>query len=186
MKLIGIGGTNGSGKDTIGKILEEKHGWKFISLTDVLRDIAVSRGLTIDRENLRQISAELREKHSTGIMIDLVIESYKKLDQKYEGLVTASLRNAGEADRVHALGGTVIWVDADPKLRHERISSRQRADDKVSFEQFMEQEDIEMHGATNKYELKSADVKAKADKGLNNDSDYEAFVNKIDTLVKSI
>ncbi len=186
MKLIGIGGTNGSGKDTLGEILQDKYGWKFISLTDVLRDIARQRGLSISRENLRQISAELREEHSTGVMIDLVVDTYKKLDQNYKGLVTASLRNAGEVDRVHELGGRVIWIDADPKLRYQRIVSRSRSDDTVSFEEFIRQEQIEMHGAKNEFELRSADVKEASDISIENDLGYQELVEKVDVLAEEL
>ncbi len=186
MKLIGIGGTNGSGKDTLGEILQDKYGWKFISLTDVLRDIARQRGLPIGRENLRQISAELREEHSTGVMIDLVAGTYKNLGQDYEGLVTASLRNDGEADRIHELGGKVIWIDADPKLRYKRIVSRSRSDDTVSFEEFIKQEQIEMHGAKNEFELRSADVKDKSDIFIENDLGYQELVEKVTILAKEL
>ena len=184
MKIVGIGGTNGSGKDTVGQILEEKHGWKFISLSDVLRDEATARGLTTDRQNLRQVSTELRRQHGTGVMIDRVIEKYNQQGGKYKGLVTSALRNGGEADRVHELGGQVIWVDADPKLRYKRICARSRSDDRVSFEEFMEQEQIEMHQAINQFELKAADVKEKADQVGENDSNYEDLAGKIDPLVK--
>lgn len=186
MKLIGIGGTNGSGKDTLGEILQDKYGWKFISLTDVLRDIARQRGLSVGRENLRQISAELRKEHNTGVMIDLVVDAYKKLDQNYEGLVTASLRNVGESDRIHELGGKVIWIDADPKLRYQRIASRSRSDDTVSFEEFMSQEQIEMHGAKNKFELRSADVKEKSDISIENNLGYQELVDKVNALAKDL
>lgn len=186
MKLIGIGGTNGSGKDTLGEILQDKHGWKFISLTDVLRDIARQRGMSVDRENLRQISAELRKEHSTGVMIDLVVDAYKKLGQNYEGLVTASLRNVGEADRVHELGGKIIWIDADPKLRYQRIVSRSRSDDTVSFEEFMNQEQIEMHGAKNEFELRSADVKDNSDIYIENNLGYQELVDEVDVLAEGV
>ncbi len=45
MKIIGVSGTNGSGKDTIGHLLAERHNWLFISMTDMLRDELEKRGL---------------------------------------------------------------------------------------------------------------------------------------------
>jgi cytidylate kinase len=61
-KVIGISGTNGSGKDTLGRALSLRHNFLFVSVTDLLREEARRRGLAIERENLRMISAEWRRK----------------------------------------------------------------------------------------------------------------------------
>lgn len=186
MRIIGLSGTNGSGKDTIGELIEKEYGWKFISLTDILRDIARERGQTIDREVLRTISAELREKHGLGIMIDLVVDEYKKLGDNYKGLITASLRNGGEADRVHELGGEVIWVDADPKIRYDRITSRQRHDDQISFDEFLSHEEIEMHRGTTEYELNTIDVKKKADQEIENNKTEEDLKKELAKIIENL
>jgi ribose 1,5-bisphosphokinase PhnN len=36
VRLIGIAGTDGSGKDSLGEMLRDEHGWNFISVTDIL------------------------------------------------------------------------------------------------------------------------------------------------------
>ena len=180
IQIIGVGGTNGSGKDTLGAILAEKHGFKFISLTDMLRAECRERGLSVERENLRMISAEWREKGGLGAPIDKVVAAYGALPEQYEGLVTASLRNPGEADRVHELGGTVVWVDADPKIRYERVMSADRgraAEDNKTFEQFLQEEHDEMYpkpGAS-ATALSSIDVKNRADVTILNETTREAF-----------
>jgi dephospho-CoA kinase len=152
LEIIGIAGTNGSGKDTVGKILAEKHGYYFKSVTDSLRDEAKTRGLTVDRENLRTISAEWRRVEGFGVLVDRIISTYEQMPNKaeYTGVAIASLRNPGEADRIHELGGTMVWVDADSRFRYDRIQvnaehrDRSEEDDKT-FEQFMAEEDAEMH-----------------------------------------
>lgn len=186
MRIIGLSGTNGSGKDTFGHILEKEYGWKFISLTDILRDIAKERGQSTDREVLRSISAELREKHGLGIMIDLAVEACEKLEGNYNGLVTASLRNKGEADRIHALDGKVIWIDADPKVRYERISSRQRHDDQVSFEEFLSHEAIEMSQGKTEFELNTVDVKDRSDYEIENSKSEENFRLEVAKIIKNL
>ena len=45
MKIIGIAGTNGSGKDSLGEILAKNYGYMFVSGADFLRDEAKKRGL---------------------------------------------------------------------------------------------------------------------------------------------
>ena len=172
MKIIGIAGTNGSGKDTVGQMLAEHYGWLFISVTDILRNGLRERSLPIERKNLRNLSAEWRRQSGLGVLIDKSVEQFKTQEGKYTGLAIASLRNPGEVDRIHELGGKVVWVDADPKLRYQRIYSRQRStEDKKTFEQFLAEEHAEMdHHGGDEATLNMAGVKAKADIFITNDS----------------
>jgi cytidylate kinase len=171
MRLIGLSGTNGSGKDTVGQILAERHNFLFISVTDMLRKEALNRNLDTSRENLRTISAEWRRESGLGVLIDKAVEHYEKLggDSKYAGLVVASLRNPGENDRVHELGGEVIWIDADPRVRYDRMKSRMRADDPQTFEDFVAHEQAEMEHSGDAATLSMSTVKDKADKIFNNE-----------------
>ena len=68
MKIIGLSGTNGSGKDTVGHMLTERHGYLFVSLTDMLRKEAKKRGEEPSREVLRTISAEWRRESGLGVL----------------------------------------------------------------------------------------------------------------------
>ena len=170
MKIIGLSGTNGSGKDTVGHILADQYNYLFISVTDLLRDEARSRGQEPAREVLRTISAEWRrESGSLGVLIDKAVEQYKEVENEYPGgLVVASLRNPGEADRVHELHGTVIWVDADPQVRYDRITAnavaRNRAEeDNKTFEQFQAEEAVEMTSSGDSATLNMSAVKEKSD-----------------------
>jgi cytidylate kinase len=97
IKIIGISGTDGSGKDSLGKILVEDKGWMFISVTDILREEAKKRGIALRRDTLRTISAEWRREYGHGVLIDKALEIYKKDSKKHQGLVMASLRNPGES-----------------------------------------------------------------------------------------
>jgi dephospho-CoA kinase len=177
LKIIGIGGTNGSGKDTVGQMLAEHHGWLFVSVTDILRDGLSKQGLPIERENLRNLSAEWRRQSGLGVLIDKSVEQFKTQAGKHTGLAIASLRNPGEADRIHELGGRVVWVDADPKVRYQRIYSRQRStEDKKTYEQFLAEEQAEMNHSGDEATLNMAGVKERADIFLQNDTDdLEAF-----------
>lgn len=182
MKLIGIGGTNGSGKDSLGEIMAEDYGWLFVSVSDFLRQEAKQRGLPIERENLRMISAEWRRRYGVGVLVDKAIELFNETPGKYKGLVAIPMRNVGEAQRIKDLGGVLAWVDADPKIRYQRIYSRSRsAEDNKTFEQFMAEEQAEM---TNKggdsASLDGSGVKAKANIFITNDgNDQAAFKSQI-------
>jgi dephospho-CoA kinase len=185
MKIIGLSGTNGAGKDTVGEVLAERHSFMFISVTDMLREEARKRGLPVEREVLREISAEWRRQHGLGVLIDKSLEYFKSQNKQYDGIVVASLRNPGEADRLHELGGTLVWVDADPKVRYDRIFSRQRSkEDNKTFEQFLEEEQDEMKPLGDEATLNMGAVKERADLTLANDgNDMEAFKNDAEKLL---
>lgn len=182
MKLIGLSGTNGAGKDSVAEVLRDKYGFYFISVTELLRNEAKKRGLAVERENLRMISAEWRRESGLGVLIDKAVETYEKQggDSNYAGLVVSSLRNPGENDSVHALKGKVIWIDADPKIRYDRIFSRQRtSEDNKTYEQFVDEEQAEMNHSGDEATLSLLGVKDKSDITLINEGSEISELQKV-------
>jgi len=176
MKLIGLAGTDASGKDTVGDMLAERFNWQVVSVSDILRAELNKRGTELSRKSLRLLSAEWRRENGLGVLVDKAVELFDK--NKYKGLVISSLRNHGEADEVHKLGGRVVWVDADPQMRYERIVGRNRGtEDQVSFEEFLAEEQEQMfHYQGDRHTLNLSGVKDRADVSLMNDGDdIEAF-----------
>ena len=183
MKLLGISGTNGAGKDSVGEYLAKKHGWFFVSVTDILRDELKRKGLPPDRHHTQELSSSWRRELGMGVMIDKGLEVYKSQNKTYTGLAIASLRHPGEADAVHALGGQVIWVDADSQIRYQRITSanRGRIDDQKTFEEFLKEEQLQMSHSGDAATLSMEGVKAKADIFIQNDtSSINDFYQKLD------
>ncbi len=189
MNIIGIAGTNGSGKDTVGHMLADKHGYLFVSVTDLLRKEAVRRGLPVEREVLRSISAEWRRESGLGVLVDKAVAEYKASGGKYAGVVLASLRNPGEADRVHELGGTVLWIDADPRVRYDRVQAaidkRGRAgEDAKTFEQFKADEAVEMKRSGDSATLDMGGVKRRRDiTAINNDKPQDEFLKDVEQVL---
>jgi dephospho-CoA kinase len=194
LRIIGLAGTNGSGKDTVGHILADRHGYLFVSITDLLRAEAERRGQPVEREVLRAISAEWRrESGRLGVLVDKAIAVYEPVKDKYQGLVMASLRNPGEADRVHELGGTVVWVDADPWVRYERIQAnavaRGRAKEDIkTFEQFQAEEAAEMNKPSggDAANLNMSGVKDRCDASIiNNQEKLDELTTLIDKILNA-
>lgn len=182
MILYGLSGTNGSGKDSLAAYLARECNFLYISSSDLLRAEAVKRGLQVEREVLRTISAEWRREGGLGVLIDKAVELYNNEggDVAYAGLITGSLRNPGEADRIHELGGKMIWVDADPQVRYGRITSgnRGRGDTEAqkSYETFLAEEAAEMQHSGDEATLNMAGVKDRCGIFVANDSnDMRAF-----------
>lgn len=187
IQLIGIAGTDGSGKDSLGEYLRDQKGWTFVSVTDTLREEANKRGIKLGRNTLREISAEWRREYGLGVLVDRAVEAYESSDQlDSKGLVVASLRNPGEADSVHLKGGVVVWVDADQAVRYERIHARNRgSEDHVTFEEFQAEEKIQSQHSGDEATLSLLDVKEKADIFIDNSgSDMEAFMLQVEQKLK--
>jgi cytidylate kinase len=187
IKIIGISGTNGSGKDSVGQVLADRHSYLFISVTDLLRAELHRRGLPVDREHLRELSAEWRREHGYGVLVDRALGEFNKLKGQYVGVAIASLRNPSEADRIHELGGLVIWIDADARTRYERIQNNAEAraragEDAKSFEEFLAEEEAEMHASGDAATLDMSEVKKRADIILDNDqtnlSEFQDFITE--------
>lgn len=180
MIIFGLGGTNGSGKDTVAKMLEE-YGLLNVSATDLLVAELNQRGLPIDRKHKSALSAEWRRESGMGVIVDKAYEFYKSREGDYKGFVVGSLRHPGEPDKIHELGGKQIWVDADPKIRYDRIQTNlhERTGTHASegtFEQFLAEEEREMHPEGDAATLNMAGVKERADIFLeNNGNNLEAF-----------
>lgn len=185
-EIVGVAGTNASGKDTLGSLRETLQDAKFVSLSDILRRELDKRGLTHERENLRMVSKEWREKDGPGVMSVKTIALYEaeKAEKNYGGLTLTSIRTPEEAKEIQKAGGIVIWVDADPKIRYERVLKRNlgRPEDQKTFEQFMQEEADEMHPSEKGGGLDMAGVRDVSDLKIINEFDsleaYEAYLKE--------
>ncbi len=171
MKIIGVSGTNGSGKDTLSQMLGDKYGYFVASATDMLDAELTRRGWPSDRQNKSKLGDEWRRESGLGVIVDKAVDA--ALAAGFDKLVVGSLRNPGEVDRVHELAGKVVWVDADPRIRYERIQAadRGRSEDQKTYEQFCAEEQAEMHHSGDEATLNMTVVRDCADISLNNNGE---------------
>lgn len=186
MKIIGVCGTNGSGKDTVAQMLADRHGWLMVQYSDFLRDEARKRGLSIERKNLSSISTEWRAKYGNDVLTRKSVDLFNEHPGKYKGLVVLSMRHPGEANKVHDLGGKVVWIDADAEVRYKRVSSRARSDEDVkTYDEFLAEQEREMYHSEGSSSNNMAGVKKLADIFIkNNGDDLEAFKDEAEKALK--
>ena len=143
MKIIGITGTIGAGKGTIVDYLVKNYGFKHYSVRSFLIQEAQKANLPLNRDTYVQIANMLREKHSPSYIID---ELYKEAAITGADAIIESIRTPGEVASLRTKEDFTLWaVDADPKIRYERITSRQSETDQISFETFLSNEQREMN-----------------------------------------
>lgn len=147
-KIIGIAGTSGAGKDTLGELLVELQGYKFVSVSDILRAELTKQGVPHEREHLRALSSKWHREFGPGNLSRRTIEAYAEEEERegHKGLAIGSIRRPSEAKVIQDEGGIVLWIDADQRLRYDRIqaANRGRNEDSATFEQWRADEDAEM------------------------------------------
>jgi dephospho-CoA kinase len=150
MKIFGLAGTLNAGKDSLGEVLAEKYGFMHVSTSDMIRMMKKREfGDSPEALLLRNdpYINNLRKEQGPGFLVDEVHKEWLKNKSDYPGgFVASAIRAIGEAEKIHELGGKIIFVDADPKIRYKRSQLRQRdANEKgKSFEEFMSTERSEI------------------------------------------
>ncbi|MDD4026687.1 MAG: AAA family ATPase [Candidatus Shapirobacteria bacterium] len=142
MIIIGITGTIGAGKGTIVEYLVGKKGFKHFSARAFLVEEIEKRGLENNRDNMVAVANDLRQKNSPSFVAD---ELFKRALESGNDCIIESLRTQGEVESLKQKGNFILLaVDADPKIRYERITNRLSSTDNISFEKFLADEEREM------------------------------------------
>lgn len=141
MIIVGITGKSGSGKGTVVEYLVKK-GFKYYSVGDFLKQKLKSKKLEPTRKNLQDIGNELRKKYGP----DYVVKNlYAKAAKENKNAVIESIRNPKEAEFIKKqLNSLLLAVEADIRIRYQRIKNRNETKDKVTFKQFMVGEEREL------------------------------------------
>jgi len=179
--IIGLTGRNASGKGTVAEILKQK-GFIYHSLSDSLRDELKDLGEDETRENLINVGNRLRMEGGPSVLADKMIP--KLLPEEYH--IVDSIRNPFEVESLRKSTTShkfyLLSVDADSRLRYERLRSRGRVGDSASWEEFVEQERKEENNSDpNKQQLSK--TISKADYVIDNSETINELESKIKKLL---
>ena len=175
--IIGITGTNGSGKGTVVDYLVTQKGFTHYSVRSFLTTLLDARGIPADRSALRKIANELRQAHEPAYVIKSMYAQV--LRDRCERAIIESIRNVGEAHFLKEHDALLIAVDADQRLRYERIQERRSDTDRVDYETFLMHEEREMH-PVGPYDMDVRGVMACADITLTNDDSVATLYASLD------
>lgn len=185
MKVIGLVGPIGSGKDTVSSYIAEKYGYKVVGMGDIVREIATELGRGHTRDELQLTQKEVVTRYGSEYFAKRVVEKIRK--NGWEKAVINGIRRPEDASVPKSEFGkdmVIAWVDALPEIRFKRMKSRKRPGDPNTLEEFMRQEE-------NEKKLFRWDETKKFVDGviINNDGSYEhlhknigAFMRKFNLL----
>lgn len=181
--IIGITGTNGSGKGTVVAYLKKHKHFVHFAVREYLTELLNARGEVVDRSAMRLIANDLRLAHDPAYVIRTLFD--RAIAENHINVIIESIRNIGEADFLKSKGALLIGVDADQKIRYERVQGRRSVTDRVDFETFVEHEEREMLPC-GPHDMDVRGVMAKADYTILNNGTLDMLHKQIESIFTDI
>ncbi|HEC21116.1 MAG TPA: hypothetical protein ENI70_01205 [Candidatus Peregrinibacteria bacterium] len=182
---IGLAGPMGSGKGKIAKILK-KRGFRYISLSDVVRNHATKRKLEHTRKNLQDVGNDLRNVYGAGVLGKIVRETIKHASG--QDWVVDGIRNPAEVKELKELTDFhLVGVSAGKEILVERMLDRAReGEEEKTKEEILES----IERGLGKGEPKDGQQVAKclktADVLIKNEGTLKELEDKFDTFYSSL
>lgn len=137
-RLILITGMSGSGKTTLTRFIE-KFGYRVVTMGDVIRGIALERGLEPTSGNLGLIAEEVRREEGDAIVARRCIENLEV--DRTRKVVVDGIRSLEEVEAFkEAFDVVLVAVHASPRTRFNRVHGRGRSDDSTGWEAFLKRD----------------------------------------------
>jgi len=178
--ILGFTGLMASGKDVCKKYLEAKHNAKSFRFSSILRDVLDRLAVPIDRNNLITLSTWARETFGQDLLAKVIARDTS--DAKEDMVVVDGIRRIPDIEHLKKLPGFVlISIDADPKIRYERLLARNenKGDAQKTFEDFMADHQRET-------ELSIPGVMAVSQFKIDNNGSFDKLYQQIDDIIARI
>lgn len=183
MIIIGITGTIGAGKGVIVDYLINNYNFNHFSVRQFLTQEIKKRNIEVNRDSMVVVANELRTLNSPSYITD---QLYKQAAELNQNAVIESIRTPGEVTSLRKLGKFILFaVDADPKVRYNRIVLRNSETDNISYETFLQNEKREME-SNNPNEQNIKKCMQMADYHFCNDSTLEELYSKVEATLEEI
>lgn len=138
--IIGITGSFGAGKGEVVKYLVSERGFHHFSSSAFITEEIERRGLPVNRDSMTEVANDLRKTNGPSYIVETL---YARAKEQGGDVIIESLRAVLEVEKIKELGGVVLGVDADTKLRYQRAFARGTVKDNVSYEEWIRQEQKE-------------------------------------------
>jgi len=178
--VIGLTGQIACGKGVIKKHLMEIHGASDYRFSTILRDLLKRLHLELTRENLIHISTILRQNFGDDLLAHAMAGDIKNDEQPF--LVIDGIRRLADIKFLKTIPEfKLVRIEANEKLRHERVVSRNEnaGDDQKTFADFLEDQQQET-------EIQIPEVMATADYEIINEGTLDELNKNVDDIIADI
>jgi len=179
--IIGIVGTNGSGKGSVVDYLKEI-GFIHYSVRAFIENLLEKEGIFPSRRNLIMKGNELRKQKGADYIIK---EIYNKSASETSDIVIESIRCLAEITFLKKKKDVLIFgVDANTKLRFSRIKKRNSNTDHISYDSFIKEEMLELSNVS-EFKQNILGCISKADYVFYNNGTKEELNYQLDKVIKN-
>lgn len=180
MMIIWITGTLGAGKWTIVDYLVQKKGFEHYSVRAFLIQEIEKRGMPVNRDSMVLVANDLRTTFGPSYIVE---QLYEQAKVNWKNAIIESLRALGEVEALKQKEHFLFFaIDADPKVRYERVVLRGSETDKISYEEFVANEQREMNNTDPTKQNLSACMQL-ADYVFTNNGTFEELNVQIETVI---
>lgn len=179
-KIITLVGPIASGKDTTKKFLERKYGAKSVKFSQILRDVLDRLNISINRDNLINLSTILRQNFGQDLLAKVIAEDVKNFES--EIVILDGARRHSDIIYVKKLAGfNLISINADSKIRYDRMKIRNEniGDADKTYEDFLKDHEKET-------EITIPSLMQDAKFVINNNGSIENLYRQVDVIVKKL
>ena len=178
--VLGLIGPMASGKSTVCSYLTQKHNAGYVRFSSVLRDILGRIYLPQTRQNMQKLSSILRSNFGDDL---LALTAAKDVEAVESNIAAVDgVRREPDIKHLKELQGFyLISIDADIRVRHERITKRSENPDDQSktFKQFVKENQAEA-------ELQIMELQKKAPFQIDNSGSFEDLYRQVEGVLKKI
>lgn len=181
--IIWITGTLGAGKWTISDYLIQDKGFKHYSVSGYITEEIKKRGLEVNRDSMYQIWRDLKKEFWADFIVK---ELYKKAKQEWNKAIIESIRSPWEVNGLKELEDFIlISVDADIKVRYERVKLRWSEKDNIDFETFVANNERERDSdSTDPTKINLSKCVKLANFQIDNNWSFQELYTQIDEIIK--
>lgn len=186
MRVIGLVGPIGAGKDVVSSYLQKSHGYKAVIMGDIVREIAAKHDMRPTRDNLHALQKRYTDKYGKGYFAE---QTAKRVLRQWQVTGDLSLEIRAVINGIRRLEDAsvpkkkfgkdmiLLFIDSDKEKRFERLRSRKNERDPRTLEEFEQQEAAE----TRLFSIEA--LRAYADDVIVNNGSVEELCRRIDMVL---
>jgi dephospho-CoA kinase len=180
--VIGVTGEQAGGKGAAADVIRKHFGGSRLTVSNILRRTLDSLHLESTRDNLINLALVLKKGFGDAVLMEAMLKEVEIEDADL--VIVDGFRMPGDPDvfrKAYGNGFKLIYVTADPKIRHERSVNRGEkvGENEASFEEFISKEKLDT-------EAKIAEIGATADFIITNNGNKEELEEKIIEIMSKI